>query len=1321
MKKSRKIALGVVTGVVLATVAGALLGVFIPPLLSRQSLDSLVTKQVKPSEGNGNFQKYELNQELTDLADLPYSQKMQSIEDFSKKALNSETGFNKVISGLVSNYIIEFWKNYKNSAAYEERYDEWIDSINEQWDTEVSNYKKQYGSNWEYYFQLQVLDPVGGNESDWKRNKLIANVNTAFDDFMFSNYYINAMRKDGSDVITSFSTLTPSIQEYLISEQLVNGKDGDGTRNNIVFQPSKTQIELDATSLAKAKFQEFVFMEWVKAELPLITSMTLWKHVDPSSVSYNGYSFFNTEKINQIYSGTYSNLSTRSIQTRDDSSSSDSSGDSSSDGSSDSGDSGSSSGVSITASYDWQAFPVKSSITSSPDGNVTINATDKYNSFAKSFNNNYKNEFILGNTGGINIPVKYTDDSATLYFIKLSGGSNSVFNTSYTQYAAGATYKFNELLGITDSNVPVATALKTGLNGLSGTEIMSNFMSTSATTGYVTLPAAIQAGLNDDAQFNFKGFYNGVKAVTDTVNIQGTPFILTRNESGVHIIGIDRYEKIKAANSYEGKINEIANTLLWRYILVKAGMNDSNYLNNGFTSLDLETEIKNYYTNNRDKLLFKYICNAESANEQNKPKPEEYIFSNNFTSIPTTLSLSTSIYNDYINKFIAYVDYKNQIDHASTVKTKILELQNTNTLINKNYGNSVVSNGIGAMQPYTRDNTKNSSSVTWKNEAYVDETYGMYNSLSLFENLDGSTKFTNSGLKKKLDAVSESVNTLYTTNFASSLILKKLTYSSAKYNQYVLIGSQNPTSSMYYADDYEILNQTLNNWVTGNLETVKSIVQLQRSLAEINYQEIESTRSHSSDAKATTQSIFDANNFALTNSYQSLTEIKATPAIPTSQANSTDFVNYYLQKSYDTIKKLSLATAELAQYQGTEALDIDGLYQLARLNWIETILKDPYSTNALDFIQEVIGLKYAFDYNPKTNQYEFTKFKNYLIQQTDNNKKAAFVWVNEERNDLIKGYSDLTTDRKFSLKKYNAQSTDIHGYIYQGLNNVLTNYKDGDYFKTDFTFNDNTSYYTTAPVTKGSQNYVGFQGMVFESSTSTDIPSDALTKMFSSDLYVYNRTDDESAEPTNKGSMYNIGSRDNLIKEMENGIYTWDAVIKTQKWLNDSFDINTNDVRQDKLSNAREDLIKIVRDNQTKIPDSLFERNVGSVLATDSSLFNSSSMYFGDVDTPGAVLSQVVFTQFNQYDVIKLFDTNGDSVLDDNDVGINWTVANNDFLGTSADAFFIAAMNWYFANTSYKTTANANTDKDQPKFYTYDRRLNDLYGKDLLENYKESV
>ena len=108
MKKSRKIALGVVTGVVLATVAGALLGVFIPPLLSRQSLDSLVTKQVKPSEGNGNFQKYELNQELTDLADLPYSQKMQSIEDFSKKALNSETGFNKVISGLVSNYIIEF-------------------------------------------------------------------------------------------------------------------------------------------------------------------------------------------------------------------------------------------------------------------------------------------------------------------------------------------------------------------------------------------------------------------------------------------------------------------------------------------------------------------------------------------------------------------------------------------------------------------------------------------------------------------------------------------------------------------------------------------------------------------------------------------------------------------------------------------------------------------------------------------------------------------------------------------------------------------------------------------------------------------------------------------------------------------------------------------------------------------------------------------------------------------------------------------------------------------------------------------------------------
>lgn len=1268
MKKSKKIWISASAVVVALTALAIGLGIGIPQLLNQQKIDELVKNQVKPSEGNGSYLHSEIktaagsvNRDLT-------------IEKVAGLALASNAGYESIVDNQISNYVTEFFKNFKGSDAYAQRYKTWIEEINTEFSDTVKSYKNQHGANWEFYFQVNVLDPVGGNENDWKRNKIFSRTVSAFDEFIFQNYYINAKDQNGN-ILKATASPTNALLKYLYSADLVNGPTV-GTRNNVVFEPDATSASTTPYAKALAKLQEYVFEQYVKENMPLVTSMVLYKHVAPQADGKSN--FFNVAKAKKINDVT----STTDV-------------------------------VGTEASYTWQAFDAAQSAIDNPTGSTPSTTTNKFVDFVTKLN---AGAFVDATTGAINIPASlYTDDSATLYYIK----GNDVFSSSYTQYAAAATYKYNTILGVTDANVPTKTAITTTkLNGKDATEIMNNFMTTSATTtGYFPLPTQVKNIINNDTSYFFEGSYNGIQAIADTINLPATsPFIMTRDEAGVHIIGIDRYSQIKAATTNDGRINEIANTILWRHILGEFGQNTST----GFT-LDLKTELKTFFSNNRTKLLFNYI----TENEVTNPAADEYIFSNNYTDVTSLPKLSESVYFPYITAWINYSEYLEKTKHKATVKEKILGTQ-TNYLTHI-YGNSVINNGIAGVLPYTRNTTANAS-PTLINKGIVDNTFGTYNSLNIFANGDTTKTYSEVEAQTQLNNITNTiVPTIYNDlNNTQKIGMKSLTYSSSIYNQYFLIGTQTPikNSSVDYINDGDILNSSVSAWI--GLSATKDTVEIEKLVADINY--------------VATDSIYNTNTVALGNSYTNPTTVAAAPALPTTAATDsvkTTYVNWQLQNAYDQIKKIPTVTGSLKDI-ANNGTTYANLTALARNTWAKTYLANTTSgTDTYSLLKEIAALKYAFDYNETTTNYDFTKFRDYLLNQTSNYGKGAFVWQASDKIDLISGYaaSGSGIANHFTYQPNNiTKNAGAYGYAYQGANNVST-YRDATtgMWKSDVTFSNKASYYNATQLeyaTSGGKVFNGYLGMQLENSTSSELVGQIKTDLFSGNANVYVGYDAATATGAPQdstidiqGVLYNYYDRAEFVKAINTQIYSWQQVNALANWFGDTFGIDVSTISRTSISSARSELVKIAEDN-TKLPDGVFTRNknallVNSTVSVMDPAANKAAPYYYE-ESEGYYAS-AVFTQFNYLDVVKLFDTNKDGNITSDDTGINWDeVTNSGFLGVGADSFFLSAFNWYTNQASAKTNAYDNVLTRQGKVYVYDRRLNDQLGRVLVENYKEN-
>ncbi len=1260
------------------------------------------------------------------IVDVTYEKVMHGLlEDYTFASAMADTA--------VKNVIVNWFAGIKKSKNFLEEYTKMVEDINKSWDELVKNTKKQYGDAWQYHMQVDVLDQNGGTYQNWYYNQLAGKIMSSFDNLMTSNIKIGIEGYDGN--LTHHDLFDP--------DGLVWKGWAAGQRNNISFTSGVTSSQ--DFSIPVSDFWEFVFDQYVKEKMPLVTSMVLFKH---DTASTNLGNFFDIQKIKE-----YDGYQTNDI-------------------------------VGTTGSYKWQAYPNKSIVTSTGDWNTT----DKYNNFVADYGTKGENSITSNIGGAINIDVKYTDDSATLYRINL----NDVFTSSFTPYAAGSTYKFNSALpGFTaDTGIATTAGFNTNLlNAQEGTEIMGNFLSTNASeAGHLALNPLVTNIIDKNATSTpgFIGKYNGMKSIADIVNVNDSPFILARNEAGVHIIGIDRFDAIKtaAATSYQNMINEIKNTLLWRSLV--SNSEDEKKMT-GFT-LDITSDLPSYYQQKKTELIYKYIKAKEAqrgdtagsgTNATWESKGHEayaanrYLFSSAYTStifdngipklddngelVPATNDTDGEYNKLFVPEQAALFD-KNyvQIDYNSFVSTpkdinKLLTTQDPYE--SKWVSYSGVENGIAGMISFTP--TIPTPGADIPADAPNDQIY--YKSLLRTIPVGGDAaplSFTNtykdSEFNKFTEQFKTAANTFYTylnkgvafdpNTPSGTFVLKNVDY--PKYEENIFLQSPE-VEKQKEAKTYMNVMTTISNKVNQEYSNgFKSMAEVEKTLAGID----DRVYKYDDTAGATNLSML------------------AQPATaPTTPSDNADTVNYYLEKAITQSTRLDAYTGLGANTQlngqwidATGVATYDNLIKVAQSKNKLKITKK-YSQDSLTTFKQFLAYQYAFDFNPETGKYEFTKFRDYLLNSTANFQKAAFIWRVSNYDGAFTTASAYgkNLDKDFSFKNPLRINGLTSGYAFKDSPKVALYTKDGTastngvgYFDGDkISLTQDNGIFNQVkmkPATGAEKDYVGFKGIQFQSSNSLD-PSEA-TSIFNSNIKVK----DASGNFVAKGALYNLGSGDAGKKELTKRISelnNWDQIRRSAEWLHDEFNLDPKPVydvmaRPDSLISEGIDALKTLANG---LDAKVFERVQGEQVG-NSSLVNSNpahAQFFGEDRTNK---SQIVISQFNHSDVLKLFNTdtstdidNGDGtktpVIDANDHGINPDAfTSNDFLGQGFEAFMFAAYNWAATDQTFVSIAynnmlkvQNNLSEDAPEadkklvVQVYSRPLNDEFGKDWAGNYKESV
>jgi len=1193
-------------------------------LVSCSNTSSKIPKErYHPSQGKGEFLNYDVKKFIPEDTDGL----VKTFSQFSNKALKDISGVEKYIDYSLDNVIGQWFKDFKDSPAYKAKFEKWEKEINEEWDNIVKDTKKSAGDAWAYEIQNNYLDQVGGNVIDWKRNKMLQNINALFDTLVFKNDYLAI----DSKIENQLSGKT--IEEKLFSSLVVNGANGVGTPNNIVF--SSNNKNSDKLDNAFADLQSFIFDEYVEKEMPLVTSMVLFKQEDPKISGASQY-FNIAETVNKFLHDP----------------------------------------IPDAASYSWQVFrpavPISNELSSFAEGEEEVPPTEgetnsSYGIGTRKYLNFINDVFqpdkklILNDLGGaININTSYTDDSGTLYYIK----RNDVFNSSFTQYAAAASYKYNNLVhNVVDPNLPIASSFKTGSieNGLPvpGTEIMSNFFNLD--NGFSKdIPLQVQDILNSKA--DWKGKYNGLTTIADSVNITGTPFILTRDEAGVHIIGIDRYDSINQASSFDGKVEEIKNTIKWRALISKMKKENTETVINNITAfdLDLNTELSTFYTANRNEILTKYILKNQTNSSISN---ENYIFSDFYT---VNVPILNSFEEQYISTYYAWKDYKSFSSSNNDIKNKLLGIQDS--YLGKYQTNSVVDNGITGILPYSRNTV-------------VGENFGQYDSLNIRMNSNSTYSKT---VDNDLFSSWQNAATIFSNS--NTLQYKELTFDGREYSQYVQVGIQGEKDTLVLASNGEKINSVISSYIQNN--EIKTLIESQNVLSYLN---------------------------------------------ESSQTNNFDYQKYWLKSSDIQTEKVnnqllrsSLISTQIEDFKSTAGYSSKGTWntydqflELAYKNWIDKKETTLFNNTNLDFFKRMIGYQYGLDWNTQTNKYEFTKFRDYLLDATKGYKNAAFVWsITDNANNLNNYGNNIQDDFSFNRKPILIDKS-INGYAYPN-SAIIEPEANGLFNANEITFTTESNYWNAVPLTQKSNiDYTGYNGMQF--GTQSTIDTELADAVFKERIRVLDRTNADVSSHT-QGTLYNLESRENLINEIEK-ITLFTQLDALMTWLKKQFKIDDKKISQSDIVLARTQLINIVNDVNV-IPNSAFERIIAKQLANDTAIQypQNDIKFFGQKDA----LSQVIITQFNYNDVVKLFDTDNNNIIDTNDNGINWTYANaNGFLGVSEEAFFSSLFQWLESNSANTTIAfNAmvngfELNDNAQKMTIYDIRFKTMFGKKWVKNYLE--
>lgn len=679
-----------------------------------------------------------------------------SLNDVAKTALKSDSGLTKYSQQIIGQSLLNWYKSLTsndsqsiNKVNYKLEYDKKIEEINDSYDSTYDTSSTTNKSNFPLVFQQEELDKHGGTEDSWKKEKTIDWAITKFKEELFSDIYLSLVDQNGNYVKTTKEKL---------SQALSSTNDTSG----VSFAFSKnynTNPKDDYVIEQYAKFQKFVFDQWVLLENPFIANQVSW-----------GYG--SMDSGNNIYLDSATNNTAS---------------------------------ASFTGTYNFPYFDSKAT----NDGESTVS---KFTRFVNNGTNGYKED---GTNGLRKIDKGYTTGTDTLKLVT----NYSEYKDSDLQSGLALTYLFSK--AYTNSGVTLAdntnlskTVNTTGKDGFDA--ITSNFVSynssdfngTSSSTPsapyasgsassipYVELNGDLVSKILKNPKSTTGTGSGGSGGKTKTFSSLYTidafqpannglsDFIFVRTPSGVSAYAIDGLEYIKKANSLEEAKKKAGNIVLYRYLENKA--NSSNGV-----SIDLKGKLTTFLNNHFETLVYKYW---------EKNKESSFI---SFDWLSENQKNVLSALTDYL-----YIksNYKNIENYQIAIYTN-------KSSLSTNYGQyNAHKNGLASQLPYAFTEASSTQSVNGSGLP----TYGYYSVLSTLltptnpfglnssgDNKDAS--FWNDPFKTNgaYSVYSQAVDKLINDDNLSALTSD---FSGFKYSQYI------------YSNNYYINQALLNYGNDGNI------------------------------------------------------------------------------------------------------------------------------------------------------------------------------------------------------------------------------------------------------------------------------------------------------------------------------------------------------------------------------------------------------------------------------------------------------------------------------------------------------------------------
>lgn len=1199
-------------------------------------------------------------------------------------SLSSTDGRNSIVKTFV-NKLLENWYQTISNSTLTALYNKWLDEAETSYDDTYNDYKNSKGNNWEIIFQKEVLDPVGGTKEDYILNQIYSKIKDKFIEMIFENNYLCVKNND------EYIKVEKNSKNLVESPENINGKNA-GEKNNFNF--SANAIDKNSrTSLdfGVADFLDFLMDEWVFNEFPLPISMSLWKNAaNPNTSNLFSTTFFGSDTIGS------------------------------------------------EGSYNFQWF------TPTSKNPTTLTTTDKFKLLMNGLQNG---KYVDSETGLINLPVDYTEDSSTTMTIKF----NELYSGDISiPFSSAALYKLNNFVfGINDSNISSITS-----DSLVVDSIMENFLVYNqgeiGVNGAFGFPYEVtfQNPNSGTTTSVFLGEYENAVGVKDNLNFTDSTsignFILNRNSFGVHLISIDRISKMKEAigttssnsitiDQYKKVCNEIRNTFMYRY---------ATDIVNSTNNYDIKTSLKTYLTDNFESIIFKYVSNFVNSNDYTTNNLFAPAIVNNTAYLKNSAIKSTNKFGyndttnqDYINTLLSIdgTELYDLINSAILLVKSEEVLTTSNNLKSKIYSNSSsyseIKNpedwkkyGIAGVMSYTRNqNTGNFDSLANIINYLISNITS-----STLSNYEYNSKAINNKSTPVISTNSTPINEV--TNASEMVTYSKNLYETAIANYINSINLQINTTKKYIAtpvivftnDDY------VNNAIQANNEssTLNTIAQ---NFYMQNY--------------LTTQSGFDTNSRKRNQNSQFYDITKNTLSFSTTNdIGDSNWIKQQLQTSINQMYILSNFTNLSNLYSDGDWTTINDINEIANKIWTNSWNSSQYNfssslnsnitcyenpSSVSDYYKFLITLEYLLDYDASTDKFSFSNLITFLNDATKNNGKAMVAWINEssiktntnfglnEDSSEIKNIQDVQTkvqeDSAFNGTPF--LLTKINPYSWFGAPNYY------DESSSELQYSENKNYWYTSPtLSTNTATSAGFVGFQFNRSSSLGTTNEISNDAFSNSIYSNAPVSNDSAI-SYLGSLYQFGTREDIINYVTTKLsvvsdlknfynnYILEPGLPINQTTKDEIDnilnsVSSNTNKVVELTNA---LVSLLQDEE-QIPENCFTRLTGMPL------WNSDGTTLFSTDTEqNAIKMQYIVTQFNNIDVQNLLDENNN---------LN-TTENIGFLGLNPTTFFNCIVKLAMNTEILKESAYNNMFIKIGSVNVYDYRLINFIDKAYIANYDE--